>query len=49
MRGVGGKFTGGEPGTELLVSGDFIFDIVAKATFAKDLSMLELASLLRFL
>ena len=33
MRGVGGNFTGREPDTELLVSGDFIFDLVAKATF----------------
>ena len=41
---VQGNSTGREPDTELLAGGDFTFDLVAKATFATNVSMLELAS-----
>ena len=44
VRDVGGSFATGKLDSELLVSGDYTFDLDAKATSSTDFSMLELAS-----
>ena len=41
MKGVGGRYTVRELGTELLEGGDFSFGLVANATSASDFSMQE--------